>query len=77
MRGRQGRDDDDGADKDDIDGYFAPAMDSGGAWADGGYSGLKVRHIDSTETGGCSYLIHLGMPSARKRSPPAKARSRP
>ena len=24
------------------------------------YLGLKVRHVDSTETGGCSYLIHLG-----------------
>src|SRR4051794_32246548 len=24
------------------------------------YLGLKVRHMDSTDTGGCSYLIHLG-----------------
>ena len=24
------------------------------------YLGLRVRHMDSTETGGCSYLIHLG-----------------
>src|SRR5260370_7987033 len=22
--------------------------------------GLKVRHFDSTDTGGCSYLVHLG-----------------
>src|SRR4051794_41837310 len=24
------------------------------------YLGLKVRHFDSTDTGGCSYLVHLG-----------------
>ena len=24
------------------------------------YLGLKVRHVDSTETGGCSYIVHLG-----------------
>ena len=24
------------------------------------YLGLKVRHMDSTDTGGCSYLIHVG-----------------
>src|SRR5258708_2939336 len=24
------------------------------------YLGLRVRHFDSTDTGGCSYLVHLG-----------------
>lgn len=24
------------------------------------YLGLKVRHVDSTESGGCSYIMHLG-----------------
>ena len=24
------------------------------------YLGLKVRHIDSTETGGSSYILHVG-----------------
>jgi hypothetical protein len=38
------------------------------------YLGLKVRHIDSTETGGCSYLIHLG--HAAEAIAPANARSR-
>ncbi len=44
----------------DIDGYFCAGDAPGGAWPMVDYLGLKVRHIDSTETGGCSYLIHLG-----------------
>jgi acetyl-CoA acetyltransferase len=50
-----------GLHKNDIDGYFcagdAPGL--GGARAMVDYMGLKVRHIDSTETGGSSYLIHV------------------
>lgn len=44
----------------DIDGYFcagdAPGM---GAISMVDYLGLKVRHVDSTETGGSSYLLHV------------------
>lgn len=45
----------------DVDGYFcagdAPGL-GGLAMAD--YMGLKLRHIDSTETGGSSYIVHVG-----------------
>ena len=49
-----------GLTKADIDGYFCAGDAAGGAWPMVDYLGLKVRHIDSTETGGSSYLIHLG-----------------
>jgi acetyl-CoA C-acetyltransferase len=49
-----------GLSKADIDGYFLAGDAPGGAWPMVDYLGLKVRHIDSTDTGGCSYLIHLG-----------------
>src|SRR6202008_2674607 len=49
-----------GLTKDDIDGYFLAGDAPGGLWPMVDYLGLKVRHMDSTETGGCSYLIHLG-----------------
>src|ERR1700704_2154481 len=49
-----------GLTKADIDGYFCAGDAPGGAWPMVDYLGLKVRHMDSTETGGCSYLIHLG-----------------
>src|SRR5688572_17202169 len=46
--------------KDDVDGYFcagdAPGL-GGLSMAD--YMGLKLRHIDTTETGGSSYVIHV------------------
>ena len=45
----------------DVDGYFcsgdAPGL-GGLSMAD--YMGLKVRHIDTTETGGSSYVVHVG-----------------
>jgi acetyl-CoA C-acetyltransferase len=45
----------------DVDGYFcagdAPGM-GGIGMAD--YMGLKLKHTDSTETGGSSYLVHVG-----------------
>ena len=49
-----------GLTKNDIDGYFC-AGDAPGA---GGlnlanYMGLRLRHIDSTDTGGSSYILHL------------------
>src|SRR5882757_722793 len=49
-----------GLTKADIDGYFCAGDAPGGAWPMVDYLGLKVRHIDSTETGGCSYIIHIG-----------------
>src|SRR5499426_145394 len=49
-----------GLTKDDVDGYFcagdAPGL-GGLSMAD--YMGLKLRHIDTTETGGSSYVIHV------------------
>jgi acetyl-CoA C-acetyltransferase len=49
-----------GLGKDDVDGYFcagdAPGM---GPMSMVDYMGLKVRHVDSTDTGGSSYLIHV------------------
>ena len=49
----------------DVDGYFcagdAPGL-GGLSMAD--YMGLKLRHIDTTETGGSSYVVHVG---ARRR----------
>ena len=49
-----------GLSKNDIDGYFSAGDAPGlGGLAMVDYMGLKVRHIDSTETGGSSYLIHV------------------
>ena len=56
-----------GLTKADIDGYFCAGDAPGGVMNMADYLGLdmhKLRHIDSTDTGGCSYLIHLG----RRRS---------
>ena len=49
-----------GLSKADIDGYFCAGDASGGVMAMVDYLGLKVRHFDSTDTGGCSYIVHLG-----------------
>jgi len=50
-----------GLTKADVDGYFcagdAPGL-GGLSMAD--YMGLKLRYIDTTETGGSSYVIHVG-----------------
>jgi acetyl-CoA C-acetyltransferase len=50
-----------GLTKNDVDGYFcagdAPGL-GGLSMAD--YMGLKLRHIDTTETGGSSYVVHVG-----------------
>ena len=50
-----------GLKKDDIDGYFcagdAPGM---GAISMANYMGLKLKHMDSTDSGGSSYLVHVG-----------------
>ncbi len=46
---------------DDVDGYFCAADAPGGIpalMAD--YMNLRLRHIDGTESGGCSYIAHVG-----------------
>lgn len=44
----------------DVDGYFCAGDAPGlGALSMLDYMGLNVRHVDSTETGGSSYLIHV------------------
>lgn len=49
-----------GLTKDDVDGYFcggdAPGM---GPLSMADYLNLKLRHLDSTEMGGCSYIAHV------------------
>jgi acetyl-CoA C-acetyltransferase len=47
--------------KDDVDGYFCAGDAPGfGALSMADYMGLKLRHLDSTETGGSSYIVHVG-----------------
>lgn len=49
-----------GLSKDDIDGYFCAGDAPGfGALSMADYMGLKLRHVDSTETGGSSYILHV------------------
>src|SRR5476651_1986295 len=51
-----------GLSKDDIDGYFCAGDAPGfGAMSMADYMGLRnLRHMDSTETGGSSYILHVG-----------------
>jgi acetyl-CoA C-acetyltransferase len=51
-----------GLGKNDIDGYFCAAGDTPGLGAQSmiDYLGLKLRHWDSTDTGGSSYLLQVG-----------------
>ena len=52
--------DDAGLTKQDVDGYFCAGDAPGlGPLSMADYLGLKLRHLDSTETGGTSYLIHV------------------
>src|SRR5213595_4023941 len=49
-----------GLTKDDVDGYFCAGDAPGlGPLSMIDYLGLKVRHVDSTETGGSSYVVHV------------------
>ena len=49
-----------GLERRDVDGYFCAGDAPGlGALSMIDYLGLKVRHVDSTETGGSSYLVHV------------------
>jgi acetyl-CoA C-acetyltransferase len=51
-----------GLSKNDIDGYFCAGDAPGfGAMSMADYMGLRnLRHMDSTETGGSSYILHVG-----------------
>ncbi len=51
-----------GLTKDDIDGYFCAGDAPGfGAMSMADYMGLsKLHHLDSTDTGGSSYILHVG-----------------
>jgi acetyl-CoA C-acetyltransferase len=51
-----------GLHKDDIDGYFCGSDAPGfGAMSMADYMGLrKLRHLDSTDVGGSSYILHVG-----------------
>ena len=47
--------------KDDVDGYFCAGDAPGlGGHSMAEYLGLNLRHVDTTETGGSSYLVHVG-----------------
>ncbi|SDH60401.1 acetyl-CoA C-acetyltransferase [Alteribacillus persepolensis] len=43
----------------DVDGYFCAGDAPGGALSMVDYLGLNVRHVDSTDTGGSSYIVHV------------------
>ncbi len=50
-----------GLTKDEVDGYFCAGDAPGlGGLSMAEYMGLKLRHIDTTETGGSSYVVHVG-----------------
>jgi acetyl-CoA C-acetyltransferase len=54
-----------GLTKDDVDGYFCAGDAPGfGPLSMADYMGLKLRHVDSTETGGSSYIVHVGHAAA-------------
>ncbi|HEX3406824.1 MAG TPA: thiolase domain-containing protein, partial [Caulobacteraceae bacterium] len=45
----------------DVDAYFCAGDAPGfGAMSMADYMGLKLKHMDSTETGGSSYIVHAG-----------------
>src|ERR1700716_1012798 len=49
-----------GLTKDDVDGYFCAGDAPGlGPMSMVEYMGLKPYHVDSTDTGGSSYLLHV------------------
>jgi acetyl-CoA C-acetyltransferase len=50
-----------GLTKDDIDGYFCDGVAPGlGGLSMAEYMGLDLKYTDSTETGGSSYVVHVG-----------------
>ena len=44
----------------DVDGYFTDSAHGFGGMSMADYLGLKLKHIDNTETGGSSYVVHVG-----------------
>src|SRR5215510_1434182 len=51
-----------GLTKDEVDGYFCAGDAPGlGPLSMADYMGLKLRHMDSTDSGGSSYIIHVGL----------------
>jgi acetyl-CoA C-acetyltransferase len=49
-----------GLGKEDVDGYFCAGDAPGlGPLSMADYMGLRLRHVDTTETGGSSYVIHV------------------
>src|SRR3712207_6136144 len=49
-----------GLSKDDVGGYFCAGDAPGlGPLAMADYMNLKLRHLDSTDVGGCSYIAHV------------------
>jgi len=49
-----------GLSRDDVDGYFCAGDAPGlGPLAMADYMNLRLRHLDSTEVGGCSYIAHV------------------
>src|SRR5215510_9548363 len=52
--------DDAGLTKDDVDAYFCAGDAPGlGPLSMVDYMGLKVKHVDSTDVGGSSYILHV------------------
>src|SRR3974390_2570237 len=50
-----------GLTKADVDGYFVAGAPPGlGPLPMAEYMGLKLRHMDATDTGGSSYVLHVG-----------------
>ena len=50
-----------GLTKDDVDGYFCAGDAPGlGPLSLVDYMGLKLKHLDATETGGSAYVLHVG-----------------
>src|SRR5689334_502378 len=50
-----------GLSKEDVDGYFCAGDAPGlGPLSMVDYLGLRPRHVDSTDTGGSSYVVHVG-----------------
>ncbi len=54
-----------GLTKDDVDGYFCAGDAPGlGPLAMADYMNLRLRHLDSTDLGGCSYIAHVAHAAA-------------
>src|SRR5438034_7387350 len=56
----RGAREDAGVGKNDVDGYFCAGDAPGlGPLSMADYLGLKLRHVDTTDTGGSSYVVHV------------------